>query len=169
MPLNTVQLHLQSILDQQPLPFQLGLLTAYIQPPNPGDGTNATAYVWGSRGSERRRTVPRADAGNLATGGDKTINHDCDVWLVWFGEADTPGAGVQFPVIVDATMAILRNTALIQGTQYVTDPVTGQTSQLLDIGERMTFEYAPVRATADQRWLRYDAQITVSVEEWFQA
>lgn len=169
MGLNTVQHYLKGILDQTMLPLDLGVLNAYIQPPNPGDGTEPGIYIWGSRGNEGRMTVPRAKPGNLATGGQKGIDHNVDTWLVWLGPANDPQQDVLFPAVVDTVMAVLRNTPILDGTQYAPDPVTGQLSQLLDVGERMEWEYSPVRAVADQRYLRYDARITVNITEIIQA
>lgn len=80
-----------------------------------------------------------------------------------------PQADNQFPSIVDAVLACLRNVALRDQSEQVTDPVTGQVSDLLNIGENMSWEYAPVRALVDQRYLRYDARVTLDTEEWFQA
>jgi hypothetical protein len=96
-------------------------------------------------------------------------DHDLDVWLVWFGSSEDPKVNQSFPVLIDVVMATLRNTPLLDQNSYLVDPVTGQESNLLDLGERMSHEYAPVRATADQRYLRFDARVTVSAEEWFRA
>lgn len=171
MPLNTVQSHLKSILDQLPLPGDLGILKAFVTPPNPEtDARDPAAYIWGSHGDEIRLTVPRAQPGNLASGGDKTLTHQVDIWLVWFGESAAPNSDTQWPAVVDAVMATLRNTKLLdEVTEYAVDPVTGQLSQLINIGENMTWDQAPVRAIADQRYFRYDAQITCEVIEIIQA
>jgi len=170
MPVNTVQQYLKTVLNGQLLPNDLGTLEALITPPNPNDdAVNVTAYIWGSRADEGRRSVPRAQFGNAETGGWKVISHEVDIWLVWFGAADDPDADQQFPTIIDATTAVLRNVVLLDQTQYAVDPVTGQKSNLLNVGENLNWEYAPVKATVDQRYLRYDARITCSLEEWFQA
>lgn len=171
MGIATVQSYLRGVLDGIPLPLGAGALDAVITPPNPDDdaGAKATAYIWGSHGVESRLTVPRAQHGNLATGGDKQTAHNVDVWLIWFGQAPAPNVDSQFPSIVDAVLAVLRNVPMLDQTQHAVDPVTGQLSNLLNVGENMSWEYAPVRATADQRILRYDAQITVEVIEIFQA
>lgn len=171
MPLNTIQLRLKSILTELPLPRDLGLLEAFIAPPNPNtEARDPAAYIWGSHGNEKRLTVPRAQAGNLASGGDKELVHQVDIWLVWFGQADVPDADSQFPTVIDAVMACLRNTQLLDAASIqAVDPITGQLSDLLNIGENMSWDYAPVRATADERYLRYDAQIVCEVVEVIQA
>lgn len=172
MPINTVQVFIRDRLNGLILPRGLGTLDAYIVPPNPRDDASPGAYVWGSHGEESRLTVPRAQFGNLATGGDKTLRHRVDVWLTWFGPSEDPMLDLQFPSIIDAVMGVLRNTPLVDAaanTQHVTDPVTGQLSQLLNLGEDQSWDYGPVRATADQRMLRFDANINTSVDEIIQS
>lgn len=169
MGVNTVQWYIKGILDQVQLPLDLGTLNAFIQPPNPGDGTQPGIYIWGGRGDERRMTIPRARAGDLSTGGEKSLSHSVDAWIIWLGPAVDPQQDVLFPAIVDTVMAVLRNTPILDGTQYAPDPVTGRLSQLLNVGEHMSWEYAPVRAVSDQRYLRYDALITIDIEEIIQA
>jgi len=113
--------------------------------------------------------VPRAQPGNLSTGGNKNIRHRLDCYIIWIGPSVDPNADNMFPSIVDAVLALLRNTPIKDQATQVQDPVTGQVSDLLNIGENMTWEYAPVRALVDQRYLRYDARVTLDMEEWFQA
>lgn len=161
--------YVRDALDGLLLPLDLGELAAFIEPPNPGDGTAPGAYVWGSRGHEQRLSVPRAEQGDLSTGGDKQITHSVDVWLVWLGPANDPLSNVAFPAVIDAVMGALRNVSLQDGSQHAVDPVTGQLSGLLAVGEEMSWDFAPVRAVADQRYLRYDAQITCDVVEIIQA
>lgn len=170
MPLVTVQHYLKGILNNTILPLNLGTLEAFITPPNPNDDTvRAAAYIWGSRAAERRESVPRAQHLNLSTGGWKIDTHSVDIWLTWFGAADSQYVDQEFPSIIDAVCMVLRNTPILDQTQFATDPVTGQRSNLLDVGENLSWEYGPVRATADQRYLRFDAQIVCEIEEYFQA
>jgi hypothetical protein len=164
-----VQQYTQNLLNNLVLPLELGTLAAFILPYNPGDGSQAGAYVWGSRGDETRRAIPRAQPADLPSGAWKVTDHDLDVWLIWIGSSEDPNAGMQFPAIIDTVLATLRNTALLDQQNKLIDPVTGSASWLIDYGERLSHEYSPVRAVVDQRLLRYDARITVSAEEWFQA
>jgi hypothetical protein len=169
MPINTVQEFLRVTLQQLALPLGLGALQAYITPPNPGDGTVPTAYIWGSRGDENRLALPRARPGVLTSGGTKNLVHQVDIWVVWHGDGDNPSIDRYFPAMVDAVLAKLRNVSLSDGATHQADPTTGTLSNILDVGERMTWEYGPVRATDDQRTLRFDAQITVEIHETIQA
>lgn len=174
MSLNSVQLFVKNTLDGMLLPLQLGNLTAYISPPDQSDGTEAGAYVWGSRGDESRRATPRAQPNDLPSGAWKCAEHHLDIWLIWIGSIEDPNTDPrevdqQFPLIIDAVRAKLRNTPLLDYAGVLTDPVTGEVSHLLNLGEQISWDYAPVRAVADQRLRRYDAQLTCSAEEWFQA
>lgn len=177
MPLATVQTYLKGQLDGLNLPLGMGNLTAVIQPPADGenltgDGSSAVAYIWSSAGDESRRnagTVPRAQHGNLASGGNKTLEHRCNIWLVWFGDQEASNVDVAFPGIIDFVMGVLRNVEMLDVTQHAHDPINGQLSNLLNVGENMSWEYGPVRATTQQRYLRYDALINVEVIEIIQA
>lgn len=170
MPLNTVQLQLKSILDQMPLPAGWDPLEAFIAPPNPRDEARApAAYIWGGHGDESRAAKPRAEYANLGSGGIKQIVHQVSIWLTAFDDSEQPEVDTNFPAIVDAVLAQLRNTPMTDGTQHAVDPILGTVSNLLNIGENMSWEYGAARAVADQRLLRLDAEINVEVYEYFQA
>jgi hypothetical protein len=169
MPINTVHNAIKGILDGLILPGTSGTLRCYITPPDPRDDPDPAIYVWGARGPESRQSTPRASPGYqpLTQSGWKQIEHTIDGFLTWFGSSDARDADSNFPAVVDATMAALRNAP--DPMYRVTDPLTGQQSDLTGIGERMSYELGPVRATADQRYLRYDALITIKLWEFFNA
>lgn len=169
MPVVTVQQYLKDRLNGLALPIGLGNLTAQVRPPAADDGTGANAYVWGSAGDEARQTFPRAQHLELPSGGNKMLTHRTNVWLVFFADQDAPNADLQFPAIVDFVMATLRNVEMLDQTQHAQDPITGQLSNLLNVGENMSWEQGPVRATAEQRYLRYDGLVNVEVIEIIQA
>jgi hypothetical protein len=165
--LNSVQQYVRGLLDQLPLPLNLGRLAAFIDPPNPGDGTQPAVYVWGSTQQEFRQTMPRARPGNLASGGFKKVEHAIDLWLIWFGDAEDPRASSMFPLVIDSINKQLRNT--LMPVQGVTDPDTGDVSTILSIGEKIDSDYAPVHSLEDERWLVYNAHIICHVTELLQA
>jgi hypothetical protein len=174
MPINTCQQYLKSVLNGLILPLGLGVIEAFITPPNPNiqAGANVcSAYIWGSHGDEKRKALPRATHGNLGSGGLKEILHNIDVWLIWFGYNidEDSDADNQFPSILDFVLGQLRNARLVDAANEARDPVTGQTSQLLAVGENMSYVYTPVRAIVDQRTFRFDAQITCDVVEEIRA
>lgn len=169
MPLNTVMQYLQTQLNGQNLPLGLGSLEAFIMPLPANDSSNAGAYIWGSHHDEKRKALPRALNGDLSTGGLKELTWQIDVWLLWFGQFDEPQVDLQFPSIVDFVCAVLRNAPLVQAADHAHDPVTGQSSQLLSVGENMSSTMPPPRATSDQGLWRYDAAVTVEVIEEIRA
>lgn len=163
MPLNTVQAYLKGLLDGLAIPGNVGNLEAYITPPDPRDDPPPAAYIWPASGDEKRQAMPR---GNPPGAGWKTLTHSVHVYLTWFNAADDPNADSAFPAVIDTVMTALRSAP---NPVRASDPYTGQVSDLVDIGEQMTWDYGPVHAVADQRWLRYDCLITVTVTELIQA
>jgi hypothetical protein len=164
--LNAVQQHMKGLLDQLVLPLDMGILNAFITPPDPGDGTQAAVYIWGSTGDEKRQTMPRARPNLLSTGGFKVIVHSLDLWLIWFGSAEDPSADSQFPLVIDSVTKVLRNTLM---PVDITDPDTGDLSSILAIGEDLKWDYAPVHSVEDERWLVYTARVIATIKEKLQA
>lgn len=172
MPIATQLAFVQATLDGLEMPYSLGQLAAYIEPP-PGavDGTVPTAYVWVSSGDESRLAVPRAPEGNLDGGGQKQQDAQVSVYLKWVNQiTGDPAEGLWWPACVDAVMARLRNVALLDRSQHALDPVTGRNSSLVDVGERMSWEMAAPRGIEGNQTLRlYDALVTVSMTDIYQA
>lgn len=162
-----MQQYVKGLLDGLALPMaELGTLTAYIAPPTPGDQSEPLCYVWGAHAAEKRQTMPRAQPGNLASGGFKVTTHELQLWLYHAEPNDDPSADSLFPVVIDAVCKVLRNTA-IQVT--LTDSVTGEQSTLLEIGEDIEIGYEPARTLSDQRYMQYEALLVVPVREKVQA
>lgn len=167
MPLNAMQTYVKSIINAAELPLGLGVLQAFITPPDPGDGLDPVVYIWGSVADERRQTMPRHKPGLPHTGGFKVIDHVIDLWLVFCEYSDAQNVDSSFPAFIDSVAEILRDT--LMPVLNLIDPVTGGTSDILAIGEHITWDYAPVHSLADQRMLRYTARMTVDVKEKIQA
>lgn len=170
MPINTVSQYIVGLLDGIPLPGpagEAGPLACYITPPDPGNLEVPTAYIWPATGTEERLTSPRAGGPNVELPGWKQIVHEVPLFLAFNGVADDPTADTNFPAVIDAIMAVLRASS---DEVLATDPVTGVISSLLlGVGEHLTYDYSVVHTAADQRLLRYDARLTITVTEYFQA
>lgn len=166
MSLNAVQLYLKGILNGLALPSDLGTLTAFITPPSPDYVSDPVIYIWGSTQVETRQTMPRAKPGQPATGGFKRIQHEVDAWLIWFGQADDTTADSQFPMVIDAVNAAVRNVLM---PVSLTDPTTGAPYTILAVGEHIRTDYAPVHQVEDQRWYCYNARHIFSITELIQA
>jgi hypothetical protein len=168
MPIVSTQTYLLQQLNGLILPGSAGTLDAFITPPNPREDPAPGLYIWPSTAPETRQTSPRQNVQGVTPGkaGYKILDHSFDCWLLWFDSEDDPQQDVTFPGIVDTIMSVLRE---VTDPADIYDPNSGLASQLVDIGERMTYEIATPRAVADQRYLRYDALITIKVMELFQA
>lgn len=170
MPIASTCQHIKSLLDGLPMPGGVPDMVAYITPPDPNvEAQIPVAYVWPPDGDESRNpakggTISR-NTGPGTASGFKAIEHLIDVYVVWFGADDDPDADNQFPGIVDAVMAALRTSP---DPQVVTDPYTNVQSQLIDVGERMTYR-TTISALSDQAYNRYDALILCPIIEHLQA
>lgn len=161
-----MQQYVKGLVNGLTLPLQMGTLTAYIAPPAVADDTAPLCYIWGAHGVEKRQTMPRAQPGNLGSGGFKRTPHEVQLWLYWAELADDPNADSAFPVVIDAVMGALRN---VQIGAKLTDSATGAVSTVQQIGEDMEYGYEPVRALEDQRMQQYEALVTATVWELIQA
>lgn len=167
----SVQSFLLSLLDNLEMPYSIPAAKAYITPPDPRIQAKVPAiYIWPSDGVENRSselggTIPR-NTGPGTASGTKGLQHQFDVYVTWFA----PGAGTQqdpkFPAIVDTVMLALRYSQ--PNPAEITDPATNLTSTIYNVGEQIRYRTG-VEATADERWLRYDALLDVACWEIIRA
>ena len=159
MPLNSVQLYVKGLLDGMQLPTMAQTLEAYVTPPTVEDIDSPKAYIWGGRMRGMRQTAPR-------TKGFKRLNWVVDVYLVWETLTEGDAIDQEFPLIIDAVMNKAWFTTM---PIVITDPTTGQQSQILQIGEDFELEYPPERTPATLRSLYYTARLGLDVYEAVQA
>ena len=166
MPVASCMNFIKTLLDDIAMPGGLNL-AAWINPPDPdlGPAEVPTAYIWPMPGSEKRLTVPR-NTGPGTAAGWKTERHEIGIYLVWEGAENDPEADTLFPGFIDALMDALRTAWPMPA--ILTDPNTGEMTQLVDTGEEMTYDSPPPRTVADQRYLRYDCLIRVPMTEQLQ-
>lgn len=171
MPIVVVQQFLLSLLDGLEMPSPVAAANAYVTPPDPRVKAQVPAiYIWPSDGQENRSgdlggTVPR-NTGPGTSSGTKGLLHQFDVYVTWFSSNSGKQADPTFPAIVDTVMMALRYS---QPNPYEgTDPNTGLTSSVYNVGESQHYRVG-VESTADERWLRYDALLQVSVWEVIRA
>lgn len=165
MTVNATMGYIKSLLDGLTIPGQTAAMVAHVTPPVVDDDPDAppTAYVWASDGEEKRQAVPR---GTPPAAGWKTTTHTLSVWLTWPGDPSATDADTAFPATLDAVLQRLRSS---EDPAAVSDPYTAASSVLVDVGEKMTWTLYGPRTLADQRWVRYDAEIHATVTEEFQA
>jgi hypothetical protein len=156
------------LLDQLPIPGNTGPLTAFITPDSPdtNEAGGPRAYIWETRGDEKRRALPRNNLGQPGTGGWKDEHHALEIYLIYPQADEEPEQDSAFPGVIDAVMNALRTAP---NPVFLTDPVTGVQSQLVDLGEVMTWEYAPAMSLAVQRWNYLAALIQAPCLEEIQA
>jgi hypothetical protein len=165
MTLNAVQYHIRGLIDQAPSPFY-DPLQAHIMPPVPGDMAQPQGYVWGGRLKLTRQTAPR---GRAPSAGFKKRAYLVDIDLRVAESPDDPNADEAFPCLIEVVLGLLEDATM---PVKLVDPQTGQTSQLISIGEQIEMAYDGVRTLpddADQRYVRQMAMLTVLAEEVYQA
>lgn len=167
MPLAGAMLFVQGLLDGLPMPGGSPRLAAWITPddPDPDPAERPAAYIWPLPGDEKRLTVPR-NTGPGTPAGWKTLCHDIGIYLIWFGSDADPDADTAYPGYLDALMDALRTAWPMPA--FITDPNTGEVTQVVNAGEDMHYDSPPPRSVADQRYLRYEALIHVPVTEQIQ-
>lgn len=159
------------LLDNLPMPYGVPAAKAYVTPPDPRIQAKVPAlFIWPADGDEKRSpelggTVPRNTGPNTPSG-TKGILHAMDVYLTWFSAGSGKSQDPIFPGMVDAVMFALRYS--MPNPAYITDANTDLTSTIYNVGEEMTYRTG-VESTADERYKRYDALITCSVWEIFNA
>jgi hypothetical protein len=159
MPLNSVQQYCKGLLDGLPLPGQDQPLIAHIMPPTMEEMDGPRAYVWGARMRGERQTAPRR-------AGYKRLPWTVDVYLAYLDSADNPDGDKAFPLIIDAVLARFWSTTM---PLMITDPETGQVSQILAVGETWDLEYPPERLPATMRMIWSVARLSMDVTEAIQA
>jgi hypothetical protein len=144
---------------------------AYITPPDPRVQAKVPAiYIWPSDGVENRSTelggtIPR-NTGPGTPSGTKGLQHQMDVYITWFSSNSGRQQDPAFPAIVDAVLMALRYSQ--PNPAELTDPATNLTSTVYNVGESIKYRTG-VEATADERWLRYDALLQVTCWEIIRA
>jgi hypothetical protein len=165
--------YIQGLLNGLAMPFPTVELAAYITPPDPNVETviMPTLYVLTADGPEKRLTMPR-NTGPGTTAGEKTLTHTLELHVVWMianSNPAAPGAAdpdLLFSGVIEGIMQALRTSP---APVLITDPWTGQQTELVDTGENMTYRYLPRHSIKNQRMLRYDALITLPLLELIEA
>lgn len=172
MPIASTCQYIKGLLDQLPMPGDsTPSLAAYITPPDPNVETAVpTAYVWPGDGNEdrdpnRAGSVPR-NTGPGTYAGNKGIEHEISVYVVWFAADDQADIDNLFPGVVDAVMAVLRTSDDPAEVQDPYDP--NMVTTLVDVGEKMTYRIE-LRSLVNQAYNRYDALVGLTVLEVIKA
>lgn len=171
IPLNSVQTYVKGLLDGLVIQDGIPALKAYITPPVLDTLDGPRAYVWGGRMRGRRQSAPRVGtpaALNSGQSGFKRLDWTVDVYLNYEMNPDVPAATLDadFPLIIDAVLTKTWTTTM---PLFITDPITGVQSQILQIGEEFDLEYPPEKAPSTLRMLYYTCRIGLDIYEAVQA
>lgn len=174
MPLNSVQLYVQSLLNGITIPSPgseaSSTLECYITPPTLEDLDGPRAYIWGGRQTVRRQTMPRTQPNDPSTAGFKYFTYTMDIYLSYLTNPNDTDLDQEFPLFVDAVLSVLWNTQIAIFIDPLGNPVavgdqTNEDSQILAIGEQWDMDYPVVKSPATQRMLYYTCRIAMQVEE----
>jgi hypothetical protein len=171
MGLVSAQGFVQSILTGLTPPGKTGIkgpIDSLITPLDPDvnpDGI-ARVYVWPARGPGKRIAQPRNNPATGSPGATKQTKHDLQVFMTWMDSPNDQDADVNFPALIDFVWKILETCP---SPQLWTDPETGGVSQMVNLGEVMTYEFIPPRTLEPQKMRRYDARIMCTLLEIYQA
>lgn len=170
MPIISAQQYTAGLLKGMTPPGDTGIrqpIDALITPLDPDVNPDGIprCYVWPASGPEKRRAKPR-NTGKGTPAGWKQLTHELQIFLIWMDSPDDPNADVNFPAFIDYVMDALRTSP---NPSLYTDPETGRSSQMVSLGEVMTYDFVPPRTLEPQAFRRYDARIRCSLLELFQA
>lgn len=155
MPLNSVQQYVKGLLDGIEVPGQEQPLVCYVTPPVLEKPSGPRAYVWGGKVTRDRQTMPRGP-------GFAKFSWIIDIWLISLLNPQADGVDEIFPLVVDAVTNTLATTTM---PIVITDPTTGQESQIQAIGESWDLDYPPEHTPATSRMLWYACHIGMDVLE----
>lgn len=167
MPLNSVQHYVHDLINNMVLPSPVtgrGPLDCAITPPALQSLDGPHCYVWGGHVDKERQTMPRG-------AGFSKYPWRMSIWLIYETSAQlgpsgrNPNLDSEFPVLLDAVTKLLARTTM---PILITDPDTGDISQIQGIGESWSLDYPAERLPATMRMLLYTAEISMDVLEVFQ-
>jgi hypothetical protein len=164
MPFNSVTQYVDGLINGITVPGIAGTLTSWVQPPvlENLNVNGMRAYVWASRVSASRQTMPRGEGA-----GFKKLPWHVQVWAVYETAADQDNflLSQQFPCMLDAIAEALATTTM---PLFITDPTTMQESQIQSVGEEWDLDADTARTPATMRMLWYGALFTNTILEVYQ-
>lgn len=169
MSLNAVQQQIQSYLAGLPSQGYPGALDARVEQPVGEFAKLGTplVFIWGAAGHETRLALPRPDATVGRGPGWKQDAHTVSLWIFALAQASDPDRAWKFPVLIRTVCKTLASVTPMPAP--LTDPQTGETSTLLNLGEEFTWDYDIDRTVADQRMVRNVCRLDVTALEEFNA
>lgn len=167
MTIGAVQAQVQTLLSGLAVPGYAQPMRALVKVPVPDKIVlgQPLAFIWGGAGNRSRMALPRENPAFQTSVGWKGNEHQLGIWVyaVSLANADTQDP---FPAAIEAICGALEAAVV---PARVADPVTGSISYLVDLGERISWEYDIDRTIGDQRTVRSLCHLEASCLESFQA
>lgn len=160
--LNSVLQHLKEILTGTTSAYLGPLQVAVMAPPVFADLSDPWAFIWSGTSEEHQQTMPRTMGG--IPGGYQKQTWELEIALTCVLTLTTQNREMAFPALYDQVYRVLNTTPI---PIIITDPATGQKSQILTIGVNVRSDIASAAATGDegQSFVKFGATIVCSVEE----
>ncbi len=158
MGLNAVLQHVKSVVDGITVPLQQKPLNAQVVPPPLEPLSGPMAWITPGTARGGRQTMPRGP-------GFTEPRWVVDITLDLLDSPNNPTLEQTFPLAVDAVLYALWGTTM---PDFITDPTTGNKTQMLAIGEEYGFEPGNWVTTANGRTLIFRGRITTTVREALQ-
>lgn len=161
MSLNAVLQHCKGVLNGLSivLPNQTVQLTAAVQPNPVVPLGGPFAAVWCEHGGAKQGSFPRTQAFQV-------FQWQIDVYLHYETTANVnirPGVDQEFPLISSAVIKAFHADPI---NVMITDPTTGEESQLNAIGDDVKWTSPFEKTTGNQTTVYYVARYTTTAEEW---
>jgi hypothetical protein len=157
MTVRAVGDHVRDLLNHQSIGnFQE--MQAYSElPPLAQSAVHPQVFIWPGSGVEKRESMPRGM-------GLKQATHQFGIYVLI---AMKPTDVLSFRDLIEGIMRILRTSPLpVRG---ITDVVTGETSDIMSIGEGMRYTYEAPKTLKTQRLMEYVGSIEAEIVEYFRA
>jgi hypothetical protein len=138
--------------------FNNAPVEAWVDPPTPTTAETPQAYILAGEGAGKRQTMAGLQ-------GYYEDVHQIYVYLEWMLPPGAQNANLAFTNLMDSCISAIRES--YEGAVFITDPATNQQSQLLVIGDKLSYKLVPPRALGEdqQGYLDYVAMITFEVKE----
>lgn len=155
MSLNAVVTHVVTLLDGLTLHAYAQPLQASYGIPGTDEITTPRCYVWGTSDVDERSEAPRIM-------GFRRIMYEVGLYVYVADDPSLDATPRNFSILTDDIKTALKTATM---PIFITDPDTGEQSQLITIGEKIERHVDIARTTADERFTRMLAYMVCTIEE----
>lgn len=161
MTLNAVQVYVKGVLNGLSTELYTGLVNARIAVPSVDniDPEVPQVFIWGGAGHEQRTSSGPRGAGW------KESYYTLQIYVFALDLPTDTTRDSRFPVLIGDIRKALRSASPMP--VQLTDLVTGEIGDLMNLGEDLSWEYDVDRTTGDKRVIRSLCRIEASALEEF--